>query len=184
MAERGRQRAVVIELRRVARLVRPILRGGCDRCGLRLDKRPGQRFCSAACASWYGGRPKTPPRVCTGCAAEWRPSGTPESRASALCWECRKPAPSGNYRSVKEGLKKRLVLREGGRCQDCGATAEGVGEPLHAHHVVPQALGGSNTLDNLRLLCPDCHLGSGYERHHSLLLMAGLVRPGQVPRAA
>jgi 5-methylcytosine-specific restriction endonuclease McrA len=94
------------------------------------------------------------------------------------CWDCARPRSNGFvYANVKEHLKKRLVLREGGCCQDCGATADVVGEPLHAHHIEPQALGGANTLENLKLVCPDCHVGSGWMRHHFGLVEAGLVVP-------
>lgn len=143
----------------------------CASCGVPTWR----KYCSRACSS-AGQRVVHEPVICKGCGLPWSPSKSQRRIGYDTCWPCRQPKPRKRpYRDIKAGLKKRLVAREKGRCQDCRKTAEMVGEPLHAHHVVPQALGGDNTLGNLKLLCPDCHVGSGYERNHSLLLMAGLV---------
>lgn len=157
---------------------------GCALCGEGFSRAEelDQRFCSRACAN--GSRAK-PPRICTQCGAEWRPSRRPEARAASRCWECRRPKGEPNvYANIKGSLRRRLILREGGQCQDCGCTAEDIGESLHAHHVEPQALGGSNALENLRLLCPDCHVGSGWWRNHWQLAASGLVVPPVHAQAA
>lgn len=56
--------------------------------------------------------------------------------------------------SGKEARRKRraLVRRDGAECRACAAT-----EGLTIDHVVPAALGGSNALTNLQLLCADCN---------------------------
>lgn len=159
---------------RIARLVKVTVRDLCG-CG---NLKPARRLrCD-------GPGPHTRPRICSSCRVEWRPTDRPSSKASSKCWECRRPRSDGLvYSHVREHLKKRLVLREGGCCQDCAAAREDVGEPLHAHHVQPQALGGPNVLENLRLLCPDCHVGSGWMRHHFALVEAGLVHPPMAHQA-
>ena len=48
------------------------------------------------------------------------------------------------------------TIRRDGRCMVCGVTARPV---LAAHHVVPVALGGSDSLRNLVTLCSNCHRG-------------------------
>lgn len=155
----------------------------CRECSVRVQRKwasDERQFCSNACvgAAGVAGRKKRPARVCTSCGGGWRPTDRPESRAASQCWECRRPkGDATRYSHVREGLRRRLILREGGRCQDCGKSASDVGGTLHAHHVVPQAMGGENVLGNLRLLCPDCHVGSGWWRHHYMLAMAGLVVP-------
>jgi hypothetical protein len=45
----------------------------------------------------------------------------------------------------------RQKLRETPLCCNCGARA------THAHHIVPIAVGGLDTLDNLASLCDECH---------------------------
>lgn len=148
----------------------------CPECGAEMLVR--RKFCSRACSA---ASQRAKPIVCAGCGVLWERSSNQRQMGYDRCWECRRPKPrTASYRHVKTELKKRLVAREKDKCQDCRRTAKQVGEPLHAHHVVPQALGGTNGLSNLKLLCPDCHLGSGWERNHSLLLMAGMVVPKKV----
>ena len=50
-------------------------------------------------------------------------------------------------------LKKKLQDAHGNACSQCGCTKE-----IEAHHIVPVASGGKDTLDNLQLLCRICHL--------------------------
>lgn len=49
---------------------------------------------------------------------------------------------------------KRLALhRDGFECNRCSAA----GSRLHVHHIEYRSEGGSDDLDNLETLCPDCH---------------------------
>jgi hypothetical protein len=43
--------------------------------------------------------------------------------------------------------------RDGGRCRICGKS-----EKLHVDHIIPRAKGGSDSMDNLWLLCDQCNL--------------------------
>jgi 5-methylcytosine-specific restriction endonuclease McrA len=51
----------------------------------------------------------------------------------------------------------------GGKCQSCGTslhiqkTSFGIKGYFHVHHKVPRRAGGSDSLRNLEMLCPDCH---------------------------
>jgi hypothetical protein len=50
--------------------------------------------------------------------------------------------------------KARAVFhRDGGRCRICGTS-----EKLHVDHIIPRAKGGSDSMDNLWLLCDKCNL--------------------------
>lgn len=51
---------------------------------------------------------------------------------------------------------RRLFSRQGGCCPVCHQPLEN-GEELHFHHVVPKKLGGTDELDNLRLVHYYCH---------------------------
>lgn len=116
-------------------------------------------------------------RVCSTCGLEWWPTwGHPFSEAASECWPCRSRTHvrgGAEYHWVRPYRRKALVKRADGRCEDCG-TDEG---PFHAHHVKARAMGGSHALENLKLLCEDCHAGSGWTRNHAALIEAGLVVP-------
>lgn len=154
----------------------------CEACGesFKPTNGPKQRFCSIQCCNAQ--RRKYPASMaCSRCGETWFPQWKQQKAGETVCWPCRKPPErdTAPYVCVKQKLKSRLVKRENGRCQDCGLDAEASGRPLEAHHIVPQALGGDNSLGNLKLLCHECHRGSGWERNHSLLLMSGVVQPAK-----
>ena len=61
-------------------------------------------------------------------------------------------------------LSQKVKLRDGFRCQLCGdwkgkyysETGAAV-EDIHAHHIIPKAKSGPNTMENLITLCDLCH---------------------------
>lgn len=53
-------------------------------------------------------------------------------------------------------IRQALIERDGPQCQWCGVTIDELaerGEQMSVDHVVPDALGGSDDLENLQLLC-------------------------------
>jgi 5-methylcytosine-specific restriction endonuclease McrA len=54
------------------------------------------------------------------------------------------------FRSAGGGT--RTLARDGGRCVQCGSRFE-----LQYDHVIPLALGGASTVDNLQILCAPCN---------------------------
>lgn len=50
-------------------------------------------------------------------------------------------------------IKRRVLDRDGHRCQKCGTAA-----PLQVHHKQPVEDGGSHALDNLLSFCRGCHV--------------------------
>lgn len=56
-------------------------------------------------------------------------------------------------------LREAVILRAGNRCERCEQLCEGSywGNAPHVHHVQLRSQGGSDTLDNLVLLCGRCH---------------------------
>lgn len=58
---------------------------------------------------------------------------------------------------LSKGIVQKLLKLQKGKCAYC-ATA------LHKHHldhIIPLALGGENTDDNVQLLCPPCNMSKG-----------------------
>ncbi|EGY23858.1 HNH endonuclease family protein [Desulfovibrio sp. A2] len=56
---------------------------------------------------------------------------------------------------VPESLRIRVLKDSGGRCALCGATARTTS--LEVDHIVPRSRGGSNSHENLQVLCRDCN---------------------------
>jgi 5-methylcytosine-specific restriction endonuclease McrA len=53
---------------------------------------------------------------------------------------------------IPSDLRRTVFERDGGRCVECGSNFD-----LQYDHVLPVALGGATTLENLQLLCADCN---------------------------
>jgi 5-methylcytosine-specific restriction endonuclease McrA len=49
-------------------------------------------------------------------------------------------------------LRRRVLERDGWRCQNCGSTKD-----LHMHHIEKRSKLGDDDLDNLITLCATCH---------------------------
>jgi hypothetical protein len=55
-------------------------------------------------------------------------------------------------RNANVGLRRELWKRDNGKCQKCGSQ-----HALEIDHVIPWALGGETSEENLRLLCRSCN---------------------------
>jgi len=49
-------------------------------------------------------------------------------------------------------IRRAVFERDGGHCVECGSNFD-----LQYDHVLPVALGGATTVENLQLLCADCN---------------------------
>lgn len=56
--------------------------------------------------------------------------------------------------NLSKGIYQKLFKLQRGKCACCGLPLEGVS---HLDHIMPLALGGSNTDDNVQLLRPSCN---------------------------
>ena len=59
-----------------------------------------------------------------------------------------KPSP----RYIPSEVRIKVWIRDSGRCKRCGAE-----EDLEFDHIIPVAKGGSNTENNIELLCKSCN---------------------------
>jgi hypothetical protein len=64
-------------------------------------------------------------------------------------------------------LRRRVVLRAGGRCEYCGLSQEGQEATFHIDHIVPVVAGGPTVLENLALACVSCSLRKAARRSGS-----------------
>jgi hypothetical protein len=68
---------------------------------------------------------------------------------------------AGNYINWDEEIRKEVIERDNGRCQECGINRdecrEEFGCDLHVHHITPRSRGGTDEKENLISLCPVCH---------------------------
>lgn len=60
-------------------------------------------------------------------------------------------------RPLRKTTRALVLDRDNSTCQLCGRSAPEV--QLEVDHVLPVALGGTDSLDNLRTLCHDCNAG-------------------------
>ena len=138
----------------------------CIVCSKQIYKRPsqiesnnGQVFCSTAC---YGisCRKEKPCLIC----GKLMLAGLHKKTCSRKCSnqnrlgiKYKNNKPDNKIRS-QEILKVRLLKTRGLKCERCGYNKY---EILHIHHKDRNR--SNNNLENLELICPNCH----FEEHYS-----------------
>lgn len=68
------------------------------------------------------------------------------------------PSTHRTQRNINWRLRALVLMRDGARCQLCGAEARS-GAQLHVDHIVPWSDGGETVLPNLQILCNVCNIG-------------------------
>lgn len=79
---------------------------------------------------------------------------------SATAWNVRyrrrklgvKKYMSGDVLKHKTWIRDQAIKKYGNKCELCD-----YGLALDAHHIIPRKLGGSGDIENLMVLCPNCH---------------------------
>ena len=61
-------------------------------------------------------------------------------------------------RNINWRLRALVLMRDGARCQLCGAEARN-GATLQIDHIIPWSKGGETTFENLQVLCNVCNIG-------------------------
>jgi 5-methylcytosine-specific restriction endonuclease McrA len=96
----------------------------------------------------------------------YRAANPEKVKAYKAAWDRANPEDCRIYvhnRRVKEsasgklskGLAEKLLKLQRGKCACCG---KDLSAGYHLDHNMPIALGGTNTDDNIQLLCPTCNL--------------------------
>ncbi len=77
--------------------------------------------------------------------------------------------PRGRREPIPREVRRAVFERDGGKCAQCASTFD-----LQYDHVIPVALGGATSAQNLQLLCADCNREKGAD----LLVTPASVRFG------
>jgi 5-methylcytosine-specific restriction endonuclease McrA len=78
-------------------------------------------------------------------------------RREKLAWAERVLEGSASQREpIPTEVRRTVFERDGGRCVECGSSFD-----LQYDHIIPLALGGSNGVDNLQVLCGSCNRRKG-----------------------
>jgi 5-methylcytosine-specific restriction endonuclease McrA len=59
-------------------------------------------------------------------------------------------------RATTKAMRLAVWERDGGRCVECGSRFD-----LQYDHIIPLALGGAHTVENLQILCSTCNQKKG-----------------------
>lgn len=70
-------------------------------------------------------------------------------------------------RSIPKSVKEKVFDRDSGKCVECGSKNN-----LHYHHIKRYANGGTDTVDNLMLLCVSCHAEEHKDENSYYMLKA------------
>ena len=139
----------------------------CKICKKPIYRRPfqitsGNVYCSRQCT----GIDQQKIKVCKICKNTYTGNKATCSRG------CANTARSG-IKYTKEGrfnkayrgkaLKEKVAKIRNGICERCGHENYAI---LQIHHIVERYKGGSDNLNNLELLCPNCHM----TQHHGYAL--------------
>jgi 5-methylcytosine-specific restriction endonuclease McrA len=105
---------------------------------------------------------------CTVCGVVFKTNGSGHSRKA--CWLCRgeyrRAVRRNNRHSYRARLKAarantdvtpRFIAQLRRRTTHCELCLTSLGPDAHLDHIVPLAIGGTHTRDNLRFLCPTCN---------------------------
>jgi hypothetical protein len=154
----------------------------CIQCD-NVIKNFGIKFCSRSCATTYNNllRGKNP-RKCKCCGGEY--FGRAKKYCSIYCFHKSQwmaivnLIESGDTSLSNRRYKKYLIYKYGEQCMECGwdkINPYSGNIPIELEHIDGNS--NNNSLDNLKLLCPNCHsltptykaLNIGNGRHNRMV---------------
>jgi hypothetical protein len=79
-----------------------------------------------------------------------------ERAHAALAGEVAEAGRRHRRQPIPRAVRLAVFERDGGRCVECGSSFE-----IQYDHVIPVALGGAGTVENLQILCAPCNQAKG-----------------------
>lgn len=100
---------------------------------------------------------------------EWAKNNPEKARARVLNRIARRLSVGGKLSS---DISTRLFKLQRGKCACCGKSLV---DGYHIDHIMPLALGGPNTDDNIQLLCATCNLSKGAKHPVDFMRQRGFL---------
>ena len=126
----------------------------CEHCKREFKAyRINKRFCTESCAAKKRNlnKPKLdlPLRRCIVCNQKFKP----KKHLHVICSHlCRRKYRDGHI-NLNLDYREYLFEKNNFTCLECGKRTN----ELHIHHIIPLYLNGKDELDNLMVLCENCH---------------------------
>ena len=150
----------------------------CINCSNKITTRSGELFCGRSCSAIYNNKKRKEVKNCINCGTEL--NCNQKKYCSNVCngEHIRKlffeQIENGDTTLNSKNYKNYMVFKYGEKCMECGwsETNKYSGKiPIELEHIDGNSY--NNNLDNLKLLCPNCHsltptykgLNSGNGRH-------------------
>jgi hypothetical protein len=134
----------------------------CHREGTAKWRAANPDKAKASSAAWNAANPD----LCKKYGASWYAANRETRKLSQAAWAKANPEAQRMYNhnrrarklanvgNLSKGLAKKLFKLQKGKCPCC---QKPLGDDYHLDHIVPLALGGSNTDDNIQLLRQQCN---------------------------
>lgn len=152
----------------------------CINCGEKITNH-GEKFCSHSCSAIFNNKLRKKPNKCLNCGCEI------EKRNKFCSHKCEykykkkqlnEKIESGDTTLDTRHYKRYLIEKHGEKCMKCGWSERNpvTGKvPIELDHINGNS--ENNSLENLRLLCPNCHsltptykgLNAGNGRHKRMV---------------
>jgi len=133
----------------------------CKKCGKEHDGSFGSgKFCSRACANSRIRTEETKKKISKGVLkSEWwlncdysHNSSLEKIEKTKQTWKAKRDFSKAHIWSIKKWIKEE----RGNKCEECGIT-EWLGNPITMEVEHIDGNKNNNNLDNLKVLCPNCH---------------------------
>jgi len=113
-----------------------------------------------------------------------RPEVKKRSKAWLAEWHKKHPEARGIYTRKRKAIKynvggshtaediRRLYFLQKGKCVYCQVRLD----KYHVDHIIPLSTGGSNSVENIQILCPACNMSKHTKHPDDFMRLKGLLQ--------